>query len=236
MKIYFLTFGNNKYNSALNRIKVEAELMNIFDYIDIYNEDKLKSIPEFWNKHKDFIRMNKRGYGYWIWKSFLTQLTLNKMNNNDILIYADAGCEFNILGKSRLLEYINIVNNSQYGILSFQLGSIHLEKRWTKMDLFHYLNCCSLDNTQQLVGGIYIIMKNDHTIKLVNEWYKICCNYNLIDDSKCISKNDDIFVEHRHDQSVFSLLRKIHGTDILEDETYPPKNKKFPIWASRKLD
>jgi len=234
MKKHFLTFGNNRYNSALNRIRIQAESMNIFDYIHIYTEDKLKSITEFWNKHSQFILTHSRGYGYWIWKSYLTKYILNQMNENDILIYADAGCELNSNGLPRLREYIDIVNKSQYGILSFQLEDIHTENRWTKMDIFNHLNCHYLNNTRQLVGGIYVIRKNNHTVKLINTCYETCCNYNLIDDANSLSKNYDNFTENRHDQSVFSLLRKIHGTEILDDETYPANNPKHPIWASRK--
>ena len=35
MTITFITFGNNKYNEALIRIKKEAESFNIFDNIII---------------------------------------------------------------------------------------------------------------------------------------------------------------------------------------------------------
>ena len=48
----------------------------------------------------------------------------------------------------------------------------------------------------------------DKTRKLVNEWYNICCNYHMIDDTPSIELNLPGNIEHRHDQSVFSLLTK----------------------------
>jgi hypothetical protein len=116
-KIYFISFGNNLYKNALDRIKHQAESFNIFDDILIYNEEDLINFNEFWDKHKNFIKNNKRGYGYWIWKSYLVLKTLELMNDNDILLYADAGCSLNINGVERLKEYFEIVNNSSYGIL-----------------------------------------------------------------------------------------------------------------------
>jgi hypothetical protein len=235
MKLYFLSFGNNRYNHALYRIRREAVSLNIFNHIYIYNENELKQFNEFWDKHKDFILLNSRGYGYWIWKPFLVKYILSLMDENDILVYADAGCQLNPLGIDKFRDYINIVNNSNSGILSFQLQSEHLEKRWTKMDLFNYLQCHDLADTNQLIATSFIIKKNDKNVQIVNQWYELACNYHLIDDTPSISKNYDIFVEHRHDQSIFSLLRKMYDTEILDDDTYPPNNPINPIWCSRKV-
>jgi hypothetical protein len=235
MKLYFLSFGNNRYNQALYRIRSEAVSLNVFNHIYIYNENELKDLTEFWEKNKDFVLSNARGYGYWIWKPFLVKYTLSLMDENDILVYADAGCQLNPLGIDKFRDYINIVNNSTSGILSFQLQSEHLEKRWTKMDLFNHLKCHNLADTNQLIATSFLIKKNDKNIKIVNEWYDLCCNYHLVDDSPSISKNYEIFVEHRHDQSIFSLLRKIYGTEILNDDTYPANNPVNPIWCSRKV-
>ena len=50
------------------------------------------------------------------------------------------------------------------------------------------------------------------TRKLVNEWYDLCCDYENIDESKDNSSEPTItnvrFHQHRHDQSIFSLLTK----------------------------
>jgi hypothetical protein len=57
-------------------------------------------------------------------------------------------------------------------------------------------------------AGANLILVCRETRKLINEWYKLCCYYNLIDDS--ISNNKDLkeLIEHRHDQSIYSLLTK----------------------------
>lgn len=239
-KYIFLTFGNELYYNSLNRIKKEAFEFNIFDKILIYNDINLREDnPDFWIKHKNFIMNNRRGYGYWLWKSYLVLKTLETMDENDILIYCDAGCTLNKYGINRLKEYFEIVKNSEYGILSFEL--IHLEKTWTKMDLFEYLelNNNNILNSNQLMATSFILRKCNNTINLVNEWYKVMTsNYNLIDDSPSLLNNDISFIEHRHDQSVFSLLRKKYGTEIISDETwYPDFNneniKKYPILAKR---
>jgi hypothetical protein len=236
MKIFFLSFGNNLYLPHLEKIKSEAESFNLFDEILIYTNKDLERFEDFWSAHKGFILNNSRGYGYWIWKSFLTMNVVNNiMKDNDILVYADAGCTLNKGGLNRLNEYINIVKDNDCGNLSFELE--HYEKTWTKMDLINYLNLFDdkFLNSKQLVAGIFILRKCDTTIKLTTEWYKTMCNYNLIDDSPSILNNDITFIENRHDQSVFSLLRKKYGTIIINDETNrwlwsEEEYKKFPIY------
>ena len=231
-KIYFITFASQKFYNSSERIVNEAKNFNIFDEIIKITDNELKNDIEFWNKHYSFIENNSRGYGYWIWKSYINLKLLEKINDDDIVIYADSGCTLNINGKNRLLQYINIVNKSKYGILSFKLT--HYEKKYTKQDLFDHLDIKNIID-EQINATSFIYKKCDHTKKIFKLWYETCCVYNLIDDSKSLKQNHESFIEHRHDQSIFSLIRKNYGTEILEDETYPIGILKNPIWATRKI-
>lgn len=237
-RIHFITFGNENYYEPLKRINEQAKKIDIFTDIHIIDDKKIKEDKIFWDKHGEFINENKRGYGYWIWKSYIVNKLLLEIEDNDIIIYCDAGCEININGKERLKEYIEIVNNSKYGILSFEMVGL-LEKKYTKMKTFIDLDCLSQLETNQLMATSFILKKCLHTVFLLNEYYNNCCNYSLINDNYYNIKNDIDFIDHRHDQSIFSLLRKKYGTEILVDETYfgPKweKNKcfKYPILCTR---
>ena len=69
-----------------------------------------------------------RGGGYWIWKPYIISKMLEQINENDILVYIDAGCHINITkeSKQRFNEYINMINNSKCGLLRFQT---HIKKK-----------------------------------------------------------------------------------------------------------
>ena len=237
VKKYFLTFGGPSlnYHKAVNRICNEAKDLNFFDKIIGKTDLDLKNDYEFWSMHQKFIEENKTGYGFWLWKSYLIKKQLEEMNFNDILIYCDAGCQLNKNGLDRLNKYVGLVNESEYGIIGFQMG--YIEHSWTKMDTIIELDGLKESESGQLVGGIVILRKCDHTIDLVNKWYSYGSNYHLIDDSMSIQPNDKIFKDHRHDQSIFSILRKKYGCIILPDETYffnwEEDGKKYPIWAKR---
>ncbi len=237
-KRYFITFGGPTYNyhNAVKRICKEAQDLKIFHEIIGKTDLDLKNDKEFWDKHGSFIENNNRGYGYWVWKSYIVLRQLEKMNNNDILLYCDSGCHLNPNGLRRLVEYIKMVNDSEYGILSFQME--YLEHTWTKNDLFVEMNTPDEHKISgQHVGGIFILKKTERIINLFKECYKYVSNYHLVDNSPSITPNHSSFIEHRHDQSILSLLFKKYGTVALPDETYfadwQKDGIKFPIWAIR---
>ncbi len=76
----------------------------LFNKIYSFTEQDLINDSDFWNKHKDFILKNKRGYGYWVWKPYLISKILKEINDNDILLYLDAGCELNVNGKDYFIN------------------------------------------------------------------------------------------------------------------------------------
>ena len=239
-KYNFITFGNKKYYNSVNRIYCEACNLNIFNVVRGYTDEDLLNFKDF-NLHRNFVSKNSRGFGYWIWKSFLVMKHLETMNENDILVYADSGCTINKEGRDRMLEYFKMVNESPTANVGFELYHEHIERRWNKMDLINYLNADEFKDSVQIVGGIFILRKCDFVCKLIREWYEVCCNYSLIDDSPSKLPNYPEFSEHRHDQSVFSLLRKKYGCVLLGDETYnnytsnPYEDKTKPIHATRKI-
>jgi hypothetical protein len=84
-----------------------------------------------------------------------------------------------------------------------------------------------------------VLRKNEHTSNIVKLWYDTCINQrHLITDTPSVTPNDPIFFDHRHDQSIFSIIRKKYGTIFLDDETYKLNKDggfetKFPIHCSR---
>ena len=79
-----------------------------------------------------------------------------------------------------------------------------------------------------------------HSKTFLEKWLHIGALYNchFSNDDQSKIKNDTSFSEHRHDQSIFSLLVKTNNENkniiCLEDEiVYTINNKKFPFWATR---
>ena len=81
-KKVFLTFGGPtvNYHNAVKRISKEAQDLKFFDEIISLTDLDLKKDTVFWKQHGKFLENNKRGYGYWLWKSYLIKKTLEKLN------------------------------------------------------------------------------------------------------------------------------------------------------------
>jgi hypothetical protein len=206
----------------------------LFDHIIRKTDLDLKGDPTFWNAHGEFIEQNTRGYGYWIWKSYIIKRQLEQMKMGDVLVYADAGCELNLQGKKRLYEYIHMAKRSKNGIVGFQLK--YIEHEWTKMDLIEELKAHDHIESGQVMGGVLIIRKCPESVALVNKWYSIGSQYHYIDDRPSIHPNHILFQGHRHDQSIFSILHKQSGGTILEDEVdeiTDAEKQLYPIIAKR---
>lgn len=218
-KKVFFTYGTKQFSLQKKHLlnlaqKIDAfDLCIGFDFSDIDNEFK--------NKNMNLFKY-KKGAGFWIWKLYFLKKLLTELSTNDILVYSDSGSSINTLGRNRLLEYFEIMNNSESGNLRFQLSHC-LEKNWTNKELFSYLNLkpeSQYGNTGQLISGHMMFKKNDTTLKIINEFENLIkTDHLLITDEYTNNSQVDGFMAHRHDQSILSLLSKIYGTEILKDET-----------------
>ena len=225
-KIVFISFANSTFSKAIERLKKQMfDCPNIpFTECHFYSEKDLD---------KDFLKQLKpwlyrRGYGYWRWKSYVVEKTFEKLSDGDILVYADAGCNFNSKAINRLQEYFQIVRNSKSGILAF--SDRYPEYKYCKSDTAAFLNVLqssSIMNSKQTLGGLFILLKTPQSNSFVNKWKEICITKpDLITDKVSKIPNHREFIEHRHDQTIFSILAKQMNAFILPSEEIDKEN--FP--------
>lgn len=231
-KTFFISYGDSNFTQSKKRIQHEAINMG-FDDVNVYGPEDVS---------KSFIRQTlpyisyPRGGGYWLWKSFFIKQMFDIMKVDDICVYADAGCHVNIHGKQRLREYYDIINNNSSGIISFDLGDLR-EEWYTTDKVFDFFNIPENDinirKSGQYMSTILVMRKCNSTIELVDNYYNIAITRpDLFSDIYNINNKNHTFRDHRHDQSIFSILRKLHGSVVLQDETYKGDNE--PNWNNLK--
>lgn len=245
-KIHFITYANQKFQKAKERILQEAHNFGEFETITGYGPEDLPK--DFVEKYNDILKM-KRGGGYWIWKIAIIKDILNKINDNDFIVYLDSGSKLNNRGKKRFYEYFQMFENNNFGILSMQMtgnkgpGTFCLERKFTTRQIFDYFNV-PLDSpiamSAQFHATLLILRKNNHCMKFINE-FEACLDSNkyLITDMYNRISQDRIFIDNRHDQSISSIIRKKIGTIVIDgDETWMQPlgegiSLNYPFWATR---
>ena len=92
------------------------------------------------------------------------------------------------------------------------------------------MNCDNSDyyDSKQRLGGYSLWKKTPFTMKFINEWLVLSTDERLITDIKnTLGENNlDGFIDHRHDQSIFSLLTKKYKLEAYRDPSQFGNNYK----------
>jgi hypothetical protein len=228
MKKYLINYADKTYyNSQKHNSKTGLEIGG-FDEVMSYN--RLSLDEEFYLKNKHILEQS-RGVGYWLWKPYLILKSLEKLEENDILFYSDAGIEF----LKSIDEIIPFMDETEEKLLLFELEDFHPNKRWTKRDCFINLDLDAEPyiNQPQFLASYIIMRKNDFVVSFMKEWLTYAEDYRNITDSpnECGLPNYSEFVDHRHDQSILSLLGRKYNIKNIADISQYGKNK----WSTHQI-
>jgi hypothetical protein len=239
-ELYFIAFANKSYMTT-DRIANQAKEMNVFDKILQLTED---DISEYVEKHSNFIKSNPYGYGLFIWKPKVIYDTLLKMNNEDILVYCDAGTYVNKKGKDRFEFYIEQLN--KHDMVVFSTSDNYKAQRYVKNDaIMAYYPEFNKEWTTACYAGLMIIKKTQKSLELIKDWLELCENYHFLDKSN-IGKHKNLphYIGNDCDNGLFNLCLakyKIHFV-VTPDEVniyaggtqiaHTGKNQKEVDWSS----
>lgn len=225
MEIRVVTLSNEVYNNSRKLLEDSAKK---FGYeIDSYSFSEIEN-SKFYDENLKIISQ-KKGLGFWLWKPYIIQKSLEKLKKGDILIYIDAG----VLIIDSLAPIIEICN-SQSPIMVFENHALD-NATWTKRDCFIKMD---LDNeaawkSSQCDASLIVVKKSKESEDFIDEWLFYAKNENAMTDLPNIyGENLPEFIEHRYDQSILSLLafkHKLHLFRIPSQFGNHNKPSKFRI-------
>ena len=198
-----ISYANELYKTQLEFNKKSAlETAKVDEFYAYGPED----IDDEFKKKNEYILSQGRGNGYWLWKPYFLLKTLKtKLNNGDYLIYSDA-CILYIDKAQKIVDFINSRNAEMY------LHRLpHLEKHYTKRDAFILLGADLpfFSETGQFNAAFQIYKKSKFTEIFLEEYLYYAQDKRIItDDENTLGPNYEGFIDHRHDQSILSLLTK----------------------------
>jgi len=199
---YLVSFATKDFEPSRRRMEQSALKFGIYKFHSYTTFDLKKTF--YFYKRKEIFRY-KRGFGLWLWKPYIILKSLEKLNDGDILLYVDAGCEF-INDPSSL---ISLARNNASGIVAFDCRPLQ-NKQFVKRKTFINMDCDNhyhWDN-HHVIATVILFKKCQKTILFVKEWLRECeVVSSLLPEIK--EPNDDNFsdfIAHREDQSILSLL------------------------------
>lgn len=221
-KKYLINYSDGYYQKSQKNNSETGVLIGGFNKVIEYQKKDID--VDFFNKN-EHILSKPRGAGYWLWKPYIIYKTLLSINYNDILFYSDSGSDF-INNVSPLIEILDRDNKQ---ILVFELDE-HKNITWTKRDCLILTNSDyqNLLNQNMILASFIMLRKNDFTVKFIKSWLDFCEDYRIITDAEneLGMPNYAEFIDHRHDQSVLSLLSRKYDLNVIPDISQFGKNMK----------
>jgi len=147
-------------------------------------------------KANTHIFTERRGAGFWLWKPLVI---LEALKMDPVVIYLDASC---IIVEDPT-EWINSVVD--IGISRNNAFPMH---NWTRRDCFYYMDCDHEKywNGHQAWAGSVVVKESGKDI--IQKWLEYGSDRRIISDDRNVCGFDNLktFKDHRHDQSILSLL------------------------------
>lgn len=221
MKKYFLNYATsyNMFSHLRDEYSKSFLQFNNFDYYYLLDE---KSVSNSY-KEKNYKILNcPTGAGYWLWKPYLINKLLSKINYGDIIMYCDA----RVSQKNSLIPVLNFIKNKHIVPFYVNSGKGEDDRAACKRDALILTNCDNESIWNREYNGQYgasylFIVKTDKSIKIIKEWLNFCEDERIITDNPNVmgQPNYSTFKFHRHDQSILSLLCKKYELDPIYDIT-----------------
>ena len=222
MKKIHISYGNQAYNKSLDLLEKSSLKAGKSDEFIRYTEDWLKT-TEFYKKNS-YILNKTRGNGFWIWKPYIILDTFKDLQDGDIVLYSDAGLKV-IDNLDPLFEIAQTDTNGGKVLFKLPASGVphHKAKAWTKRDCFVLTGCdfpgyweADMGN-----GAVSLWRKSEKNIEFLNEWLKFLRDPRIVTDEPNMAGKANFleFNDHRHDQSVLTILSIKYDLEMFRDPT-----------------
>lgn len=212
---YLLNYANLKFFTSQRKQTDSALAVGNFDHVFQCSFNDIDK--DFYIRNKKILDQPK-GAGYWLWKPYLILKHLKNLNEKDFLFYLDSGAFF----IDRIDPLEKICRERTPGLLCFHMSPDQKEDCiQTKRDVYVVMGCDNENfwfNKYSVSAGINGWIKNKFTIDFLEEWLYYAQKDDIITDNpNKFGPNLPGFRFNRHDQSIFSVLRKKYNIPSFTD-------------------
>jgi len=196
MKI-LLNFADDKFKAQQKFNSTSALSTGGFDKVLEFSSNDID--PDFYNKHKEILD-EPRGAGYWLWKPYFIYKSLLNSNEGDYLFYCDSGSYFT----NSINLLIDCMNQNELDLMPFECPLLNIQ--YSKLEFVEFINNTDWLYKNQTIGTFLLVKNSPITRKIILEFLELCTVAKLIKDPKLYDKQHDLYIAHRHDQTILSYV------------------------------
>ena len=224
MKKYFLVYEDGTHTEDVQKLIESVKKYSDFEVVTFYKSDISE---DFVLENKDILN-STRGGGYWLWKPYIINNVLSKIQDGDLLFYLDSKYyfteDFTELYNEKIQNTDILVWNNKPNEMTVNF------KYHCKPDVIHKYEMEDYaynQNINDFWAGAIFIKKTTTSVRIMSEWLEMCCNYHDITDSPSITSNS-YFIDHRHDQSLLTIVLYKNNISNHYFEKKYLQNKRYP--------
>jgi hypothetical protein len=213
-RVRLVTYATRPFRKAQQRNIASAKHVGGFERIFAHSRNDIDRL--FRAENRRLLRA-ERGAGYWLWKPYFVNRHLLELRDTEWLFYCDAGARF-VTPVTPLIEH---AREHCLEVLVFELEPHHVEREWTKRDAFILLDgdTVEIQESPQRLASYSLWRGTDAARELADAWLRYACDPRILSDipNTCGLPNHDGFRDHRHDQSILSVLTKVRRIPAWRD-------------------
>ncbi len=208
MRSRLISFATPHYAGAMKRLGETA--VPWFNEIILHTPDDLSD--DFRKRHADLFAFS-RGFAFWIWKPWLVLKSLREMADGEVLVY----CDSQVIFRDDPAPLFQLCRENGGTAFFHQKREGHLNRKFTRRDCFVRMGCDSREFWDGPQLNTAICVWTREAIDVAEEWYWWCADEQVVSDAPSVLGTEfPEFKDHRHDQSILSLMCLKRGI-----RTYP---------------
>lgn len=221
-----VSYATANYSQAAKLLVKTARKFGLMD-TRIYTPQH-PAVRELARNHPT-IMSAKRGAGYWLWKPFIVLDAMNSVPDGTPILYSDIAMTF-IADPAPLVSLAD-----RHPICLFTTEG-QPQSTWTKRDCFVELGADTSEfwSLNQLWAGFQLYRTGPEAREFLHSLAEAMTNEAALSDApnKCGLPNLPDFRDHRHDQSILTILAHRHGAAVFADPSqygpWPMDDALFP--------
>ncbi len=209
MKVVGVTYATPEFEPYAQLLAASAARCGVSEFFVHRPHD----LPTSFRQAHQSILAERRGAGYWLWKAWAVSQQLDRLDEGDVVVWVDAATHF-IGAVERLAAHME-----RHGLDVWLMGQGFRESQFTKRDAFVLLDMDRPDvaASPQRFASCFAFRCTPAGRSLAAEYLAAATDRRLITDdpNTCGLANHADFRDHRHDQSILSLLTKRAGIPVI---------------------